>query len=212
MDGLEWRNDLILVTNARRHNSMSCDLYILGKYKGNVTRCRNRLCKWKIVADKDDSISRWACVKYHTTVYTQEMLEQYCVKGRVLNTSNNESLGLSSGLRISEVRQLDCHVSDRAASRFAERNTPKPQNKSPLQLVVLDDPSVKFLLDRSDNNNALIFGDLAAVKKMAVTDILFIDGTFSSCCKLYSQLYIIHMKDCGVYRPVLFCFLPNKNR
>ena len=47
---------------------------------------------------------------------------------------------------------------------------------------------------------------------MTNADVLFMDGTFSSFCKLYAQLYIIHMKEGGVYRPVLFCFLPNKKR
>ena len=71
---------------------------------------------------------------------------------------------------------------------------------------------MKFLPDRSDNNNAMIFGDVALVKKMALTDILFMDGTFSSCSKLFAQLYTIHMKDGGVFRRVLFCFLPNKKQ
>ena len=141
------------------------------------------------------------------------MLEQYlCKRSRVEYIKQRDSRFVPRSLRISEVRRLDRHVSDRAASRFVDRNTPKPQNPSSLQSIVLDDPSMKFLLDRSDNDNALIFGDVAAVKKMAVTDILFMDGTFSSCCKLYLQLYIIHMKDCGVYRPVLFCFLQDKKQ
>ena len=47
---------------------------------------------------------------------------------------------------------------------------------------------------------------------MTYTDVLFMDGILSSCYKLYAQLHIIRMKDGGVYRPVLFCFLPNKKR
>ena len=175
-------------------------------------RCRNRRCKGKIVVDNIDSISRWAYVKCHTIVHRQEMLEQYlCKRSRVEYIKQRDSRFVPRSLRISEVGRLDCHVSDRAASRFVDRNTPKPQNPSALQSIALDDPSMKFLPDRSDNN-ASIFGDVAAVKRMVVTDILSTDGTFSSCCKLYSQLYTIHMKDCGVYRPVLFCFLPNKKQ
>ena len=71
---------------------------------------------------------------------------------------------------------------------------------------------MKFLLDKSDNNNAMIFGVPALVKRMALTDVLFMDGTFSTCCKLYAQLYTIHIKDAGTYRPVLFCLLPNKKQ
>ena len=179
MDGLEWRNDFVLVTNARQHNSVCCDGYIFGKYKGNVMRCRNRRCKGKIVVDNIDSISRWAYVKCHTIVHTQEMLEQYlCKRSRVEYIKQRDSRFVPRSLRISEVRRLDCHVSDRAASRFVDRNTPKPQNLSSLQSIVLDDPSMKFLLDRSDNNNAMIFGVPALVKKLAFTDVLFMDGTF----------------------------------
>ena len=213
MAGREWRDDFVFVKNARQHNSICCDGYIFGKYKGNIMRCRNRRCKGRIIVDNIDSPSRWSYVAPHSILHTQEMLEQYMSKrSRVEYIKQRDSRFVPRSLRISEVRRLDCHVSERAASRFVDRNTPKPQNPTSLQKIVLDDPSVRFLIDRSDNNNALIFGDVALVKKMAMTDILFMDGTFSSCCKLFAQLYIIHMNDGGMYRPVLFCFLPNKKQ
>ena len=174
-------------------------------------RCSNRRCKGKILVDDVNNISRWSYITHRSLLHTKESFERYLNwRSRVEYVKQRDSRYIPRKLRIRETRRLDCFVSYGAASRFVDRNTPKPQNPQTIQDIDLSDPSLGYLLDKSDNNNALIFGHRSLVKNMAHTDILFMDGTFSSCCKLYAQLYTIHMKDGGVCRPVLFCFLPNK--
>ena len=213
MARLDWRNDFFLVRNERGYESLCCDGFVFGRYKGNMMRCANRRCKGKILVDDVDNISRWSYITQHSLLHTKESLERYLSwRSRVEYVKQRDSRYIPRKLRIRETQRLDSFVSHYAASRFVDRNTPKPQNPLTLQDIDLSDPSLKHLLDKSDNNNALIFGNKQLVKKMTNADVLFMDGTFSSRCKLYAQLYIIHMKEGGVYRPVLFCFLPNKKR
>ena len=213
MDTGEWRDDFSLVKNARGYDSLCCDGFVFGRYKGNTMRCADRRCRGRVVVDNVDSVRRWRCVTAHSLVHTPESLDRYLNRrSRAEYVHQRNARFVPRKLRVEEVCRLDPYATYSAASRFVDRNTQKPQNPSSLREIDLDDPSMKFLLDRSDNNNALIFGDVSSVKKMAATDILFMDGTFSSCSKLFSQLYIVHMKADGAVRPVLFCFLPNRKQ
>ena len=213
MDAIEWRDDFVAVKNARGCVSLCCDGAVFGRYKGNVMRCSDRRCKGRIAVDNVNDIHRWSYVVNHSIVHEPDLIKRYLNKrSRVEYIKQRDLRFVPRKLRIREVHRLDQFVTHCAASRFVDRNTPRPQNPMTLQDIDLDDPLMKFLLDRSDNNNAMIFGVPALVKKMALTDVLFMDGTFSTCCKLYAQLYIIHIKDVGTYRPVLFCLLPNKKQ
>ena len=213
MDAIEWRDDFVAVKNARGYVSLCCDGAVFGRYKGNVMRCSDRRCKGRIAVDNVNDIHRWSYVVNHSIVHEPDLIKRYLNKrSRVEYIKQRDLRFVPRKLRIQEVHRLDQFVTHCAASRFVDRNTPRPQNPMTLQDIDLDDPLMKFLLDRSDNNNAMIFGVPALVKKMALTDVLFMDGTFSTCCKLYAQLYIIHIKDVGTYRPVLFCLLPNKKQ
>ena len=134
MEQREWRDDFVLVKNARQHNSLCCDGYIFGRYKGNTMRCRNRRCKGRIVVDNIESRTCWSYVVHHTILHTQVMLEQYLSqRSRVEYIKQRDSRFVPRSLRISEVRRLDSHMSQRAASRFVDRNTPKPQNPPSLE-------------------------------------------------------------------------------
>ena len=176
-------------------------------------RCSDRRCKGRIAVDNVDCVRRWTYVVNHSIVHAPNSLERYLNRrSRVEYIKQRDLRFVPRKLRIQEVHRLDLFVTRCAASRFVDRNTPRPQNPMTLQDIDFDDPLLKFLLDKSDNNNAMIFGVPALVKKMAFTDVLFMDGTFSTCCKLYAQLYTIHIKDAGTYRPVLFCLLPNKKQ
>ena len=212
MARLDWRNDFFLVRNERGYESLCCDGFVFGRYKGNMMRCANRRCKGKILVDDVDNINRWSHITQHSLLHTKESLERYLSwRSRVEYVKQRDSRYIPRKLRIRETKRLDSFVSHCAASRFVDRNTPKPQNPLTLQDIDLSDPSLKHLLDKSDNNNALIFGNKRLVKNMTNADVLFMDGTFSSRCKLYAQLYIIHMKEGGVYRPVCFVSCRTKN-
>ena len=213
MARLDWRSDFFLVRNERGYESLCCDGFVFGRYKGNVMRCSNRRCKGKVLVDDVNNISRWSYITQHSLLHTKESFDRYLNwRSRAEYVKQRDSRYIPRKLRIRETQNLDCFVSHCAASRFVDRNTPKPQNPRSIHDIDLSDPSLKYLLDKSDNNNALIFGNRSFVKNMAHADVLFMDGTFSSCCKLYAQLYIIHMKDGEVCRPALFCFLPNRKR
>ena len=213
MDGIDWRYDFFLVKNERGYDSLCCDGFVFGRYKGNVMRYSNRRCKGKVVVDNVNRISRWSYITPHSLLHTKESYDRYLNwRSRSEYIKQRDSRYIPRTVRIRETQRLDCYVSRSAASRFVDRNTPKPQHPLSLQEIDLNDPALKYLLDGSDNNSALIFGKLSSVKNMAFADVLFMDGTFSSCCKLYAQLYIIHMKYNGLYQPVLFCFLQNKKK
>lgn len=43
-------------------------------------------------------------------------------------------------------------------------------------------------------------------------DFVYMDGTFNYCEKYYTQLYTIHGIKNGIYIPLMFCLLPNKEK
>ena len=147
-----------LVRNERGYESLCCDGFVFGRYKGNLMRCANRRCKGKILVDDVDNINRWSHITQHSLLHTKESLERYLSwRSRAKYVKQRDSRYIPRKLRIRETKRLDSFVSHCAASRFVDRNTPKPQNPLTLQDIDLSDPSLKHLLDKSDNNNALIF-------------------------------------------------------
>ena len=58
----------------------------------------------------------------------------------------------------------------------------------------------------------MIFGELELLEKATMTNLLSIDGTFSSCPKTHKQLLTIHViTESGFSFPVLFCLLSGKS-
>ncbi|KAE9543670.1 hypothetical protein AGLY_002066 [Aphis glycines] len=46
----------------------------------------------------------------------------------------------------------------------------------------------------------------------SISETLYVDGTFKYCTKFSHQLFSIHAYRNGVFVPVVFCLLPNKNK
>lgn len=57
----------------------------------------------------------------------------------------------------------------------------------------------------------LIFSCDSNLNFMCDSQTLYVDGTFKYCTKLFLQLFSIHAYRNGVFVPVVFCMLPNKN-
>ena len=47
---------------------------------------------------------------------------------------------------------------------------------------------------------------------MCDSPTLYVDDTFKYCTKFFHQLFSIHAYRNGVFVPVVFCLLPNKNK
>jgi len=47
---------------------------------------------------------------------------------------------------------------------------------------------------------------------MCDSQTLYVDGTFKYCTKFFHQLFSIHAYRNGVFVPVVFCLLSNKNK
>ena len=72
--------------------------------------------------------------------------------------------------------------------------------------------SKRHHLLRNDDRNILIFGDDKAIQRMATTNTIHADGTFSCVLDGFSQLYIFHSTmENNVSLPVLFCLLNGKD-
>ena len=72
--------------------------------------------------------------------------------------------------------------------------------------------SKKHHLLKNDGQNILIFGDEKAVERLATTNVIHADGTFTCVIDGFSQLYIFHATaENNVSLPVLFCLVNGKN-
>ncbi|KAL4127383.1 hypothetical protein QTP88_011555 [Uroleucon formosanum] len=69
----------------------------------------------------------------------------------------------------------------------------------------------KFLLVNDYENNILVFSTITNLKFLGQVDTIFVDGTFKSCPKLFTQLFTIHGLSNGNYIPLVFFLLIDKN-
>ena len=71
----------------------------------------------------------------------------------------------------------------------------------------------KHHLLKNEGEKILIFGDDKAVERLAVTNVIHADGTFTCILPHYSQLYIFHATvENNVSLPVLFCLVKGKDQ
>lgn len=71
----------------------------------------------------------------------------------------------------------------------------------------LDEP---FLLVNDDECHILMFSTDKNLKFLQSCDAILMDGTFDSCPKLFSQLFIVHGRKRDTYVPLAYFLLPSK--
>ncbi|CAI6349412.1 unnamed protein product [Macrosiphum euphorbiae] len=69
-----------------------------------------------------------------------------------------------------------------------------------------------FLYENDALNEIVIFSCKTNIDLLKELDVLYMDGTFNYSDKYYTQLYTIHGIKNGVYIPLMFCLLPNKEK
>lgn len=68
----------------------------------------------------------------------------------------------------------------------------------------------EFLLVNDDISNIIIFSCNTNLKMLCKSEIIYVDGTFSYCPSLFTQLFTIHGLVNTFYIPLVFCLLKNK--
>ena len=94
-----------------------------------------------------------------------------------------------------------------------KQQPPLPTTREDIQLTDTWASTVggqPFVLHQSDS--MLIFTTTENLRVLAASANVFMDGTFKSCPKLYSQLYTIHAIYKDHFVPLVYCLLPNKHR
>jgi len=69
-----------------------------------------------------------------------------------------------------------------------------------------------FLYENDALNEIVIFSCKTNIDFLKELDVLYMDDTFKYSDKYYTQLYTIHGIKNGVYIPLMFCLLPNKEK
>ncbi|KAL4153787.1 hypothetical protein QTP88_001620 [Uroleucon formosanum] len=69
-----------------------------------------------------------------------------------------------------------------------------------------------FIITNDPLDHIIIFSCDSNLNFMCDSPTLYVDGTFKYCAKFFHQLFSIHAYRNGVFVPVVFCLLPNKNK
>ena len=91
-----------------------------------------------------------------------------------------------------------------------------PDNLPDLHNVLLNENiqtnrDENFLLVNDNENNIIIFSTITNLNFLSEVDTIFVDGTFKSCPKLFTQFFTVHGLKNNNYIPLVFFLLPNKN-
>jgi len=76
--------------------------------------------------------------------------------------------------------------------------------------LLITNRNENFLLVNDNTSNILLFSTETNLKFLSKIDTIFVDGTFKSCPKLFTQMFTVHGLQNGNYLPLLFFILPNK--
>ncbi|RWS22061.1 uncharacterized protein B4U80_06769 [Leptotrombidium deliense] len=68
------------------------------------------------------------------------------------------------------------------------------------------------LCDSSGDDRIIIFASVNFFIRICNADIVYMDGTFTCCPKLFTQLYTLHVTVCGQMFPALYALLPDKRK
>ena len=72
------------------------------------------------------------------------------------------------------------------------------------------DLNEQFLLINDPNCHIIIFSCGTNLKVLCESEIIYMDGTFEYCPKLFTQLFSLHGLCNDHYIPLLFALLPDK--
>jgi len=67
-----------------------------------------------------------------------------------------------------------------------------------------------LLFDDGEDDKILAFCSIDQLRALQSADILYMDGTFSTCPTLWNQLYIIHARTGTCTYPLVFALLPDR--
>jgi hypothetical protein len=68
----------------------------------------------------------------------------------------------------------------------------------------------EFFLANDDISNIIIFSGNTNLKMLCISEIIYVDGTFSYCPSLFTQLFAIHRLVNTYYIPLVFFLLKDK--
>ena len=66
--------------------------------------------------------------------------------------------------------------------------------------------------DKDGDDKLIIFGTDKNIELLCESDAIYVDGTFQTCPKLFYQIFIMHAFKHGKQYPLIYAFLPNKQR
>ncbi len=69
-----------------------------------------------------------------------------------------------------------------------------------------------LLAEEGADDKIIIFATDDHLRKLAGADMIFIDGTFQTCPRLFYQIFSIHAILHGKHVPLVYCLLPNKRQ
>lgn len=83
-------------------------------------------------------------------------------------------------------------------------------HETAINLDIKTSKDESFLFVNNVNENIIVFSCESNVRIAALTNRIYLDGTFDYCTKYFCQLFSIHGFLNGHYIPLFFCLLPSK--
>jgi len=83
-----------------------------------------------------------------------------------------------------------------------------PSAVSSVNTLTTNDEEIMLVND--EISNIIIFSCNTNLKMLCKSEIIYVDGTFSYCTSLFTQLFTIHGLVNTYYIPLVFCLLKDK--
>lgn len=102
-----------------------------------------------------------------------------------------------------------------ALYRHRKKNLPSlPKSRAEVNLegswTEASDGRPFLLINDGEDNKILAFSTTEQLEILQSADVLYMDGTFSSCPELWDQVYVIHARCQEVMYPLVYVLLPDR--
>jgi len=217
------RKNVLLVKNNYKYSKYT-------ELKSGETgwKCIQKTCKAKLYTiGVDNNFSRESGTHEHENIETNIIVRQTISNGikrkglDYITDRPSKLIKLEIATNVVAASTLTCKdtklIRD-SISRERIRNLPKlPKSISEVHEYINNTKpkTVKdeyFIITNDPLDHIIIFSCDSNLNFMCDSQTLYVDGTFKYCTKFFHQLFSIHAYRNGVFVPVVFCLLSNKNK
>ena len=104
----------------------------------------------------------------------------------------------------------NCYAQKRAVFSALPKNIQEVHDSLNIKIPVTKSSNEPFVLVNDEHANIIVFGTRKNLHYLASKKTILMDGTFTYCAKFFHQTFTIHTIENGIFIPLIFALLPNK--